>query len=1065
MPYENSDDAERYSDHVERTEDPEREESDEDLEKEAREAADDLERREAADKLANEASDELDEMESRESDGESKELDDFDSKNDFDKERSMEDDLGHDLDEVRDDLHDKFVNDMERQLEGTSTKDVEGDETDSEGSSSEMTESSESYHYTEGGMAYAMRTKGGSGEAEAAETEEETQEVSEPEAQEPAEQRAESEETEEPINEKATNQIPRHESEESETAASPEAQETYEYNDARTNHEVSENEEETQEVSERYSESEPAVSHEDGHDSGELSEPVEESQNEGELAEASESDARPEDLEQEIEDILESFDEPESEPLSHEEYETDEETGETGQEMSESAESEEPAVDYEAYEQEVSEDPEVVTEEAEVNEIPAEDEPLPEDLDGFVERAKELLDERMEEDDNYDYVQDPLTGEIQRVSKILSEYESDEQKQRRKRRNLFAELSEEERERFKELVREKAEKDDERSAEAVERAWSQVVEKAEQEREELLEKVRQVLEDPEVMQLLESMSDAEENKKSSTSIESADDDDEVDEEEQFLTRGESRLRVWVPRVNGERIESVERLGELVRERYPGLLKHKRYADYIRQARLHLELMKRFEEEELQRTDIARIARETGESPTTVKRWLIEGAKPRVYHYLTRNPLDDREDRVAKLLSSLNGITDMETLEKRLRTLFLYETLERSKGHATNLARSRLFFQFLEEYAKGGILKNVGKRLGIGKSTISEWFNGSQLPSYVRMATKVPNGQPDTGKKWLPLRLNTRTNLPEQFIQVPDTITSEEDLLSVLQQLQSLDTPQMKKFEKKYGNESKSLAFMYLLGLIVSDGGFDADSDLSARVVLFASKKYRWNHRLGQAFMHSMGKIGLRAEKRADQTKVRDGKTTVFSVWGSQASPLLRWVKEALFGLRRSDSKKEISIEADWILSMPRDYRIAFLQGLADGDGYASIKTFRVGIATKTNQDFIKQLLSTFEIQSKIEKTKVVVKKYEDILRANSLPLFRHATSRKKNHNELCKIINLLDRSRRRVPERNRKIILELHKRGFTPGEITEELWFEHGIARSTSSIEGIFRRHKRDQNL
>jgi transcriptional regulator with XRE-family HTH domain len=575
-----------------------------------------------------------------------------------------------------------------------------------------------------------------------------------------------------------------------------------------------------------------------------------------------------------------------------------------------------------------------------------------------------------------------------------------------------------------------------------------------------LEKVREVFEDPGVMQSFENMGEGEDKKH--INVEYAEDDEM--EKIEFLTRGESKLNLWIPRVNGERIESVEQLEEITREQYPGLMKHKDYPKYLRQARLHLDLMKRFEEEELKRGDIAQIARETGESPVTVKRWLIEGAKPRVYHYLNRNPLEDREERVAKLLASLNGVTDMESLEKRLKTLFLYSALEQSMKHAENLERARLFFQFLEEYAQGGILKSIAKRMKIGKSTISEWFGGSQLPSYVRLAAEIPSEEPDLGKKWLPLRLNHLTNLPEQFIQVPDTITSEDDLLFVLSQLQSLSTPAMNRFEEKYGRESKALAFMYLLGLMVSDGGFDADSDLSARVVLFASKKYKWSFMLGQAFMYAMGRIGLEAQKRTDVTKVRDGKTTVFHVWASQASPLLRWIKEVLFGLRRSDSKKGTPIDAEWVLSMPHDFRVAFLQGLADGDGYASIKAFRIGIGSKTNQEFIRKLLSTFDIQSKMEKTKVVIKKHENIHKANSMPLFRHALSRKKNHDELCKIIDNLDGSHGRVREKERKIILELHRQGFTPGEIAEKLWYDYGYARSMRSIYGIVQRQKRDHS-
>jgi len=357
------------------------------------------------------------------------------------------------------------------------------------------------------------------------------------------------------------------------------------------------------------------------------------------------------------------------------------------------------------------------------------------------------------------------------------------------------------------------------------------------------------------MQLLEDMSE-EENKKSRTSIEYAEDDkmDEDETPEQLLTKG--RLRIWIPRVNGERVESVDRLEKLVKERYSGLMKHKDYPKYLRQAKLHLELLKRFQKEDLKRGEMAKISRQTGETPTTIKRWLIEGTKPRIYHYLNRNPLDNRAERVAKLLSALNGVTDMKTLEKRLNTLFLYSVLEKSKKHAENLERARLFFQFLEEYAEGGILKSVAKRLKIGKSTISEWFNGSQLPSYIRMAVEIPSNQPDTGKKWLPLRLNSRTNLPEQFIQVPEQITSEEDLLSVLRQLRSLCTPEMKEFEEKYGRAPTALAFMYLLGLIVSDGGFDSDSDLSARIVLYSSKKYGWSLRLCRGFSYALGLVGL-----------------------------------------------------------------------------------------------------------------------------------------------------------------------------------------------------------------
>jgi hypothetical protein len=554
-----------------------------------REALQDIERekaeRKASEEVETDFEGEVREGSDKPNESDHRELDNLE-KNDLDNERSMEDDLGHDLDEVRDDLHDRFVNDMGRQLEGASTKEVESHEIDSEDSASEMTESSESYQDAGDGMAYATRTESGSGGAEAAETEaeEETQEVSEPEAQETSEQQTESQESEVPANEKSVNRILRNELDERGSTTSPESRELYEYNDARTHPEVSEPVEDTQETSERKSETVPSA-----------------------------SDIETEEIREEIEDSVESIEELES----HRESQADREIlepNEPGQDVSEIArtEAEGSTVEHETYEWDMSEESEGATEETEANEVPEENESLPETLDEYVERVKELLDERIEDDDSYDYVQDPLTGEIQRVPKILAEYESDEQRQRRKRKNLFAELSQEERERFKELVREGAENDDERSAEAVERAWSQAVAKAEQERKELLQKVREVLEDPEVSQLLERMSTNNESPNS--------DMEHVDTDE--------HQEVWTQ----------ERLDELLNE-HKRLKENHRFQKRYRNAVSWIILMKRLRDDLVEREptpDVLKaLSSEFIVSIPTLRKWLKGESKPMLIVQLER----------------------------------------------------------------------------------------------------------------------------------------------------------------------------------------------------------------------------------------------------------------------------------------------------------------------------------------------------------------------------------------------------------------------------------------------
>jgi hypothetical protein len=57
---------------------------------------------------------------------------------------------------------------------------------------------------------------------------------------------------------------------------------------------------------------------------------------------------------------------------------------------------------------------------------------------------------------------------------------------------------------------------------------------------------------------------------------------------------------------------------------------------------------------------------------------------------------------------------------------------------------------------------------------------------------------------------------------------------------------------------------------------------------------------------------------------------------------------------------------------------------------------------------------------------VVIKKHGDILRVNNISFFIHATSRKRNHDELCKIIRLLHKIMDAFL-REIEIITELHK--------------------------------------
>lgn len=273
---------------------------------------------------------------------------------------------------------------------------------------------------------------------------------------------------------------------------------------------------------------------------------------------------------------------------------------------------------------------------------------------------------------------------------------------------------------------------------------------------------------------------------------------------------------------------------------------------------------------------------------------------------------------------------------------------------------------------------------------------------------------------------------------------------------------MREFEKESGEMSQEIAFMYLLGLMVSDGGFKSDVDYSARAELFVSKKYSWGSMLGNGFCYTLGKVGLSAKRDSDQEKIREnGNIIVFRKYSSEASPLLMWMKKALLGLDVSEIKKEVAIKADWILEMPYDWKVAFIQGLADGDGYASIPRFDTAITTTTNEEFFVKLLLAVGIESTIDDNRARIKRYSEILKARELPLFRFAGGRQEILDTMCKIIKLRPRERQPVPEDEKKIVMKLYRTGLTPGKITEKLWHEHGLARTTGMIDALIRRENK----
>ena len=75
------------------------------------------------------------------------------------------------------------------------------------------------------------------------------------------------------------------------------------------------------------------------------------------------------------------------------------------------------------------------------------------------------------------------------------------------------------------------------------------------------------------------------------------------------------------------------------------------------------------------------------------------------------------------------------------------------------------------------------------------------------------------------------------------------------------------------------------------------------------------------------------------------------------------------------------------MTAPRRIRIKFVQGLNDGDGWASVKDQTIGNACEPNIAFVKQLFLTFNIESTDDGRRVRIHKQDSLIRAAQLPFF------------------------------------------------------------------------------
>jgi hypothetical protein len=176
----------------------------------------------------------------------------------------------------------------------------------------------------------------------------------------------------------------------------------------------------------------------------------------------------------------------------------------------------------------------------------------------------------------------------------------------------------------------------------------------------------------------------------------------------------------------------------------------------------------------------------------------------------------------------------------------------------------------------------------------------------------------------------------QVITVPSVVKDIDDVIGVIRQIKplQLSTDEANRFglPTRSKLQHRLLAFAYFLGVMLGDmSKIRGKSRRNMQVMLKLSMRHQTNLRFGDYVAICAGLLGIRMKRIKDSCRCHPEDRSTFGayVWSSQTSEFILWMFEKCLGLQPGETTTRNSIRASWIVRMPREFQVSFLQGVAD----------------------------------------------------------------------------------------------------------------------------------------
>jgi len=287
-------------------------------------------------------------------------------------------------------------------------------------------------------------------------------------------------------------------------------------------------------------------------------------------------------------------------------------------------------------------------------------------------------------------------------------------------------------------------------------------------------------------------------------------------------------------------------------------------------------------------------------------------------------------------------------------------------------------------------KAISKELSIDPMKACALVSGKNLHPYlVQMylnSEMLPKSK--EGWKWVLECTPKPTNMFPKVVAVPERIQNYQDVIDFLKQFPPVpaEHPAIRYFSlsSEWVEQHKQELFGFLLGFLVGDAGKSYNDighkkrhyDKTAMTTVMAINDS--NVRILTYVQLALRTIGIDSARRNSTTTIR---------WNSSASNLLTWVIRTCLGLSASERTSRNPIRMEWILSSPRNFIIAFLQGIAESDGSVDRHGYFTSIGSVPNSIFLQRAFASTNTPSRVHPKHRPVQVRINITQAIRLPLF------------------------------------------------------------------------------